>query len=101
MGPSPELALKELKQDAQTRAENAAEPYSTPDSPPPDSDPRPWTAPELEHGRRRPAVRVNVPKEWRFEVVDIRLAPAVIEGKNGWLAYGTLLSESKKPEPKS
>jgi hypothetical protein len=38
------------------------------------------------------------PQVWRFEVVDVRLAPALMEGgESGWLAYGTLLSEGEQP----
>jgi hypothetical protein len=36
--------------------------------------------------------------EWRFEVADVNLAPALMEGgESGWLAYGTLLSEGEQP----
>ena len=99
MGLSPELALEELKQKAQTQAENVAKPHSTPDAPRPASDSRDWTEAELRIGRREVTTPAYVPdpKEWRFEVVDVRLVPAMIEGKNGWLAYGTLLSEGKGP----
>jgi len=39
-------------------------------------------------GPRRP------PEERRFEVVDLRLVPARLEGEaSGWLAYGTLAQE--------
>jgi hypothetical protein len=93
MSLSPELALIELKQGAQTQAEKAARPYSTTD-PPPRVHPPP-TAKVPPMGTRVPTT--PLPKEWRFEVVDVRLAPAMIEGKNGWLAYGTLLSEGEKP----
>jgi hypothetical protein len=89
MGLSPELALKELEQQTQTRAEKVAEPYNTPDSPP--------IIKEFRRQGRLPEDPADVPKQWRFEVVDVRLAPAVIEGKNGWLAYGTLLSEDWRP----
>jgi hypothetical protein len=34
------------------------------------------------------------PREWRFEVVDVRLTPGLMEGGgSGWLAYGTLAWE--------
>jgi hypothetical protein len=99
MGLSPELALKELKQDSQTQAEKAAEPHSTPDAPARAPYHPPPTAKVPTKGTRRATTPAVVPMEWRFEVVDVRLAPAVIEGKNGWLAYGTLLSEGEKPRP--
>ena len=99
LGLRPELALEELKQDAQTQAENAAKPHSTPDAPRPASDSHVETAEERKRGRKVSTTRIKIPgpKQWRFEVVDVRLVPAVIEGKNGWLAYGTLLSEGKEP----
>ena len=34
------------------------------------------------------------PREWRYEVVDVRLTPAPMKGGgSGWLAYGTLARE--------
>ena len=37
------------------------------------------------------------PREWRFEVVDVRLTPALMEGEgSGWLAYGTLAWEGHR-----
>jgi hypothetical protein len=47
-------------------------------------------------GRRRPAEPSSGSgaREWRFEVVDVRLTPAVLEGRTiVWLAYGTLAWE--------
>src|SRR5216683_1536940 len=39
------------------------------------------------------------PPEWRFEVVDVRLTPALMEGGgSGWLAYGTLAREGNPPQ---
>jgi hypothetical protein len=99
LGLRPEWALEELKQDAQTQAKNAAKLHSTRDAPRPSSDSHVETAEERERGRKLYPTRVKAPdpKQWRFEVVDVRLVPAMIEGKNGWLAYGTLLSEGKEP----
>ena len=48
---------------------------------------RPHLAPR---GPRRP------PEERRFEVVDLRLVPARLEGEaSGWLAYGTSAQEGE------
>jgi hypothetical protein len=46
-------------------------------------------------GGQRSAIPVDSgPPEWRFEVVDVRLTPALMEGGgSGWLAYGTLAWE--------
>jgi hypothetical protein len=78
-GPSPELALSALRQAAHDQAEEAAWRYGS------RLFPR-IARPDHDSG------------EWRFEVVDVRLVPALMEGgESGWLAYGTLLSEGEQP----
>jgi hypothetical protein len=101
MGQSPELALSALKEQAQTQAEKVATGRSRPGfhrssasaSPP-------LRASETSSGGRPEAALSphDEPQEWRFEVVDVRLAPALMEGgERGWLAYGTLLSDGEQP----
>ena len=110
MGLSPERALSALKQEAQKQAQEVAAGHSPSASPPgrtPASSP-----PSPSGGRSRSAsgrssghaedpdfhLPRDDPQVWRFEVVDVRLAPALIEGgESGWLAYGTLLSEGEQP----
>jgi hypothetical protein len=108
LGPSPGLALSALKQEAQAQAERAASRHERATAP----VPRPTSAPEASSaGRRTSAAAVEgagrgpalspLPgdsREWRFEVVGVRLMPGVIEGEqSGWLAYGTLVSAGKHP----
>ena len=106
LGPSPGLALSALKQEAQAQAEKAASRHERATAP----VPRPTSAPEassagrrtsaaaVEGVRRGPAPPLPGDSEWRFEVVDVRLMPGVIEGEqSGWLAYGTLVSAGKHP----
>jgi hypothetical protein len=114
MGLSPELALKALKQEAHTQAANAAAVHSPPvarsgrapassrPSPSGMSGGRPGSASGMSSGRPARAGDYLLPDDdpqvWRFEVVDVRLAPALMEGgERGWLAYGTLLSEGEQP----
>jgi hypothetical protein len=50
-------------------------------------------------GPRRVVPSSSGPREWRFEVVDVRLMPALMEGRgSGWLAYGTLAWEGHPPQ---
>jgi CO/xanthine dehydrogenase Mo-binding subunit len=50
---------------------------------------------EMEESRRRKP-RDKGPWYWRFEVVDVRLTPGLMEGGgSGWLAYGTLALEDE------
>jgi hypothetical protein len=88
MGLNPELALSALKKEARTQVENVAAGYRA-------SIYHPVTASEDADWRLED---LGKPQEWRFEVVDVRLAPALVEGgESGWLAYGTLLSVRKQP----
>jgi hypothetical protein len=105
MGQSPELALLALKQQAQTQAKTTAARRTRPGfhrssasaSPP-------LSTSEIPPGGRPAGARQVDPSlhdeslEWRFEVVDVHLAPLLMEGgERGWLAYGTLLSEGEQP----
>ena len=39
-----------------------------------------------------PSGAIETRRDWQFEVIDVRLVPAQLEGGNsGWLAYGTLV----------
>jgi hypothetical protein len=108
MGRSPEQALLALEQEAQTQAEKVAAPHSpaAPASRLPSasrvSGRRVMSASGKSTGRPahpdNPSFSHDAQLEWRFEVVDVRLVPALMEaGESGWLAYGTLLSEGEQP----
>jgi hypothetical protein len=114
MGRSPEQALSALRQEAQTRAEEVAAPHSPAAFRPGSasvsrlpsasgmSSGRATSASGMSSGRAAPpddaSFSHDAQLEWRFEVADVHLAPAVMEdGESGWLAYGTLLSEGEQP----
>ena len=89
MGLNPELALMALKEQARTHIERVAAGRRA-------SIYHPVIAPEGSVDGLLEAL--GKPQEWRFEVVDVRLAPALVEGgESGWMAYGTLLSVRKQP----
>jgi hypothetical protein len=105
MGTTPEQALLELGDAAQALAQRVVQKREAAAKPPPESAPKPgpaWgslgrrtsasaTATEPSAARRLgPDVRPEV----RFEVVDVRLMAARLDGGgSGWLAYGTLAGE--------
>ena len=86
---TPELALSALKEQARTQVENEAAGRRA-------SIYHPVSASEASAGGLLEAL--DRPQEWRLEVVDVRLAQALMEGgESGWLAYGTLLTVRKQP----
>jgi hypothetical protein len=94
-GPDPHAATKELKEEARILAEGAAERYSARQGA---YDSRPFTEEEMVHGRREAFTpRNEEPKVWRFEVIDLRLAPGPVERQTGWVAYGTLVATTESP----
>jgi hypothetical protein len=55
---------------------------------------RPATPEEARRARGEPEPASSGPQVLRFEVVDVRLTPGVMEsGGSGWLASGTLVRE--------
>jgi hypothetical protein len=96
-GLNPDLALAALRQAAQIRAEEEAARYEPPDGLPAAGPPasRSLTGAELAPDDYRTAAS---PQEWRFEVIDLRLAGGVLDrGAAGWVAYGTLISDGEHP----
>jgi hypothetical protein len=56
---------------------------------------RPATDEEARRARGEPEPASSGPQVLRFEVVDVRMTPGVMEGGvSGWLAYGTLVRQS-------
>jgi hypothetical protein len=83
MGVTPELALAQLRSQAQeTASETVRKAAASAEATQGPANERTFDS-RLED------------QEWRFEVVDVRLTPGPIEGADsGWLAYGTLVRES-------
>jgi hypothetical protein len=100
-GRTPEQTLADLQLDAQHRAEAAAEQFSD-DHPDVVSasayreSPLDWAS----DGGRAP-IRPSGPRAtslvWRWEVVDVRLAPGPVDREPGWVAYGTLVAMTERP----
>jgi hypothetical protein len=82
-------ALNELGSEARVLAEWAAESHASASSPSP--------AARLHEGRGRLRPAEEKPQVWRFEVVDVRLAQGPVGEQNGWVAYGTLVSDGASP----
>ena len=83
MAATPDEALAELRRNAEAQAESL--------------DDRTPIQQRADRLRELDEPFESVPA-WQFEVVDVRLTVAVMDGGgNGWLAYGTLarLSESQ------
>jgi hypothetical protein len=112
MGATPQLALDELQREARTLAQKAAQeavsrgeqpptlyipPGSSPTTRPAWQSPPPVSAPTARPAWEPPTTRPAWETlDYRFEVVDVRLTPALMEdGGSGWLAYGTLAHEAK------
>jgi hypothetical protein len=87
LGATPEVALSALQGQAQAQAEQAAASYDRATA----RHERPGAQGEPGKVVREP--RGGLVQELRFEVVHVRLAPALLAGgENGWLAYGTVVS---------
>jgi hypothetical protein len=87
IGATPQLALAELWRKAKTLAQQAANEAAAKGE-----------QPMVRRSNQSATASWVSQQALRFEVVDVRLTPAVMEdGDSGWLAYGTLAREGESP----
>jgi hypothetical protein len=96
MGATPQLALDDLRSEAEGLAQQVGQEAT-------EAAKADWEAAKQAAGRRGEPPPPVLPwrsatkrLDYRFEVVDVRLTPTLMEdGGSGWLAYGTLVHEAK------